>query len=92
MVDSVSQDGIPSFGGGTLIADDLVLTSAQLIFDATKNISVKFGNWEDGELYEVAVLEAVAHPDYDPIEQLHDIGILRLAESVEKSECLKWWF
>lgn len=74
-----------TWGGGTLIAPNVVLTDAKIIFGYTDYL-VRFGSWTWGGMEELQVFEAVHHPSYDPETQLHDIGLLKLAQSVDNSK------
>lgn len=74
-----------TWGGGTLIAPNVVLTNAKIIFGFIDHL-VRFGSWTWGGMEELQVFEAVHHPSYDPETQLHDIGLLRLVQSVDSSK------
>lgn len=85
-INSITNDkNLQTWGGGTLIAPNVVLTSAQLIVGYSLHY-VRFGSFFWSDLYVVNVTEAVAHPNYDGESHLHDIGFMRLEQSVDQSE------
>lgn len=79
------ENELLSWGGGTLLAPNVVLTDATIIVGYTEH-TVRFGSWTWGGLYEVEVAEAVPHPNYERETQLHDIGLLRLVQAVDSSK------
>lgn len=74
-----------TWGGGTLIAKNVVLTQAQLIAGFTET-TVRFGSVTWGDLFAVEVAQGVSHPEFDPLTHENDIGLLLLAVSVDESE------
>lgn len=86
-VEVTSQfDNYQSWGGGTLIANNVVLTTAQLIRGSSK-ILVRFGsnNWND-VMYNVEVIEHRVYPNYNSETMAHNFGLLLLAQTMDSSE------
>lgn len=86
-VEVTSQfENYQSWGGGTLIANNVVVTTAQLIRGSSK-ILVRFGsnNWDDA-MYNVEVIQHRIFPNYNPETMAHNFGLLRLAQTMDTSE------
>lgn len=73
-----------TWGGGTLIAQNVVLTQAQLVNGFTSFI-VRFGSVNWGEMVTMEVTDTAKHPLYDPDTHVNDIALLRLSGSIEQS-------
>lgn len=82
---------LQTWGGGTLIAPRVVLTSAQIVLGYTTFI-VRFGSVQWGNLYSVEVVESAIHPRYEQRTQLNDIAFLRLAKTVDRGGLMKLKF
>lgn len=72
-----------TWGGGTLIASNVVLTQAQLVYNFT-TYTVRFGSVNWGAMYTVGVSETAIFPIYNPESHANDIGLLRLAQAVDE--------
>lgn len=86
-VEVTSQfDNYQSWGGGTLIANNVVLTTAQLLRGSSK-ILVRFGsnNWDDA-MYNVEVIGHRVFPNYNSETMANNFGLLLLAQTMDSSE------
>lgn len=76
---------VESRGGGTLISFTVVLTSANTVYGYTA-VHVRLGSYLWNYLSSVNVLDYLVHPEYNAAAHLHDIALVRLAQSVENSK------
>lgn len=76
-----------AWGGGTLIAQNVVLTQAQLVHGSTR-IIVRFGSLDWGLMVDMQIADTAINPLYNPETYVNDIALLRLPGSVEQSKSL----
>lgn len=95
-VEVVARRTVVSFvenrAGGTLISWNVVLTSANAIYEYS-DIIIRLGSYLWNYLVSLNVSEHIIHPEYRSASQLHDIALLRIPQSVEHSKKdlpIKW--
>lgn len=71
-----------TWGGGTLISTNVVLTQAKLIV-GSKEIRVSLGSNNLEEMQKVGVRNYIYHPYYTAQSYAYDFALLRLAQSVD---------
>ncbi|XP_019561146.3 inactive CLIP domain-containing serine protease A8-like [Aedes albopictus] len=75
------EDGYGYFGGGTIISDRHILTTA-LIIDGFFQWDVGMGSNILSMLGFVTSRTATAHPQYNPVDRANDIGVITLPVSL----------
>lgn len=84
-VTSIFMDQLVAWGGGTLISSKIVVTSGLMVVGYQEFI-VRFGALLWANTLYVQVEETIVHPNYNLRNQLHDIALMRLTDSVDTRE------
>lgn len=82
---SAQFESYQTWGGGTLITPDAVVTRAKLVVGSYK-VVVQFGSYQFSDMYSVEAKNYIYYPFYDAKRDEHDFALLRLSQSVDNGK------